>query len=182
MKSMIIACPKAESANKLKNFFIENGFSVSGLCDSGQQVIKLAGQMPGGGVIICTYRLSDMTASELAGRLTVEFDIIVLLKPSQTLDCYCANILSLPLTARKAELLSCVEMLVRTSSLTEKKKCQHEPAPRSEEENDMITRAKSLLMECYFMSEKDAHRFIQKRSMDSGKKLSETARLILSGM
>lgn len=181
MKSILIACPKSESANKLKSFFLGNGFSVYGLCESGQQVLRLAGQMTGG-VIICTYRLGDMTACELADRLPVDFDVIVLLKPSQTLDGCWANVLSLPVTARKSELLACVEMLTRTASLTEKKKKTHEPAPRSDEENDTINRAKALLMSCYSMSENDAHRFIQKRSMDSGKKFSETARLILTGM
>ena len=34
-------------------------------------------------------------------------------------------------------------------------------------------------METYHMTEPQAHRFMQKRSMDSGSKLTDTARLIL---
>ena len=42
-----------------------------------------------------------------------------------------------------------------------------------------IRRAKELLMEVNRMSEAEAHRFLQKRSMDTGAKLADTARLVL---
>ena len=42
-----------------------------------------------------------------------------------------------------------------------------------------IRRAKELLMEVNRMSEAEAHRFLQKYSMDTGLRLAETARLIL---
>lgn len=43
----------------------------------------------------------------------------------------------------------------------------------------LIRRAKELLMEVNRMSEAEAHRFLQKRSMDTGAKLADTARLVL---
>ena len=58
------------------------------------------------------------------------------------------------------------------------------PAPRlhiqrSAEEERLICRAKAVLMEVNLMSEAEAHRFLQKYSMDTGLRLAETARLIL---
>ena len=43
-----------------------------------------------------------------------------------------------------------------------------------------IRDAKAYLMEIHRMSEEQAHRFIQKRSMDTGAKFIDTARMILN--
>ena len=50
---------------------------------------------------------------------------------------------------------------------------------RSEEEKQIIGEAKALLMERHGMTEAEAHRYIQKRSMDAGAKMVQTAKLIL---
>ena len=50
----------------------------------------------------------------------------------------------------------------------------------SKEEQEMITEAKVLLMERNNMTEEEAHHYIQKRSMDNGTGLTETAQMILS--
>ena len=52
---------------------------------------------------------------------------------------------------------------------------------RSEEEMALIDEAKSLLMERHGMTEEQAHRFLQKKSMDSGAKMVQTAKLVLGG-
>ena len=46
----------------------------------------------------------------------------------------------------------------------------------------MLEEAKGLLMERNGMSEEEAHRYIQKCSMDSGTNLVETAEMVLSMM
>ena len=48
------------------------------------------------------------------------------------------------------------------------------------DEQEMIAEAKALLMERNNMTEEEAHRYIQKRSMDNGTGLTETAQMILS--
>ena len=45
---------------------------------------------------------------------------------------------------------------------------------------EMIKQAKELLMERNHMSETEAHRYIQKCSMDSGTNIVETAQMIMS--
>ena len=47
------------------------------------------------------------------------------------------------------------------------------------EEKEILVRAKEQLMVQCNMSEPSAHRFLQKRSMDSGKRLCEIAILVL---
>ena len=46
----------------------------------------------------------------------------------------------------------------------------------------MIAEAKALLMERNNMTEEEAHRYLQKTSMDSGTNLVETAQMVLSMM
>ena len=47
-------------------------------------------------------------------------------------------------------------------------------------EQELIAKAKALLMERNNMTEAEAHRYIQKCSMDSGTNLVETAQMVIS--
>ena len=54
------------------------------------------------------------------------------------------------------------------------------PAQRSQEERELVERAKAVLMGRHGMTEEQAHRFLQKQSMDNGARLTDTARLVLA--
>ena len=62
--------------------------------------------------------------------------------------------------------------------LQRKKKKQ--PGKRTEKEQRIIEDAKQLLMERNNLSESEAHKYIQKLSMDSGNSMVETAEMILA--
>jgi response regulator NasT len=53
---------------------------------------------------------------------------------------------------------------------------------RSEEDSQILSRAKRVLMNRNSLSEDEAHRYIQKRSMENGTGLVETAEMIISLM
>ena len=53
---------------------------------------------------------------------------------------------------------------------------------RSKEQEALIRQAKELLMNRNNMSEEEAHRYLQKSSMDSGTNMVETAEMVLSVM
>ena len=61
-----------------------------------------------------------------------------------------------------------------------RKKLKQIPKERTKEEQELINEAKALLMERNNLSEEEAHQYIQKRSMDNGTGLTETAQMILS--
>ena len=63
---------------------------------------------------------------------------------------------------------------------TSRRKLRSRPKERSKEEQDLINEAKALLMERNNMTESEAHRYIQKCSMDSGTNLVETSQMIIS--
>ena len=72
-----------------------------------------------------------------------------------------------------------VEMMEYTIT-RRRKKLKQIPKERTKEEQELINEAKALLMERNNLSEEEAHRYIQKRSMDNGTGLTETAQMILS--
>ncbi len=63
-----------------------------------------------------------------------------------------------------------------------KRQQRRQPRQRSEEEMQVIQKAKRLLMERNNMTEAQAHRYIQKCSMDSGNDMVETAHMVLQVM
>jgi len=63
-----------------------------------------------------------------------------------------------------------------------RKKEKDKPKPRTDAEKEVINKAKLVLMERNNMTEEEAHRYIQKNSMDSGTNMVEMAEMILSLM
>ena len=63
-----------------------------------------------------------------------------------------------------------------------KKKIKKIPKERTEEEKQLLKDAKELLMGRNNMTEEEAHRYLQKRSMENGTGLVETAQMVLSLM
>ena len=59
------------------------------------------------------------------------------------------------------------------------KRAKAKPAIRTEEEKQVITHAKLMLMQQKGMTEEEAHKYLQKKSMDNGTNLVETAHMIL---
>ena len=56
------------------------------------------------------------------------------------------------------------------------------PKKRSAEEQEIIDKAKAVLMDRNHMSEEEAHRYLQKCSMESGTGLVESAQMVLTLM
>ncbi|OYO67786.1 hypothetical protein CG709_17180 [Lachnotalea glycerini] len=79
------------------------------------------------------------------------------------------------------DLVNTVDMMVLTMD-RRIKKLKSKPRERNEHEKELIQQAKLLLMDRNNMSEEEAHRYIQRCSMDSGTNLVETAQMILTLM
>ena len=77
--------------------------------------------------------------------------------------------------APAAELRGSVNILIQLDEISARAQIPQ----RSQEEQHMIDRAKEALMEKRGFTEAQAHKYLQKRSMETGTKLAETARLIL---
>ena len=86
------------------------------------------------------------------------------------------NIFKMPTPIRREEMLITVRLMLQFGRRVEK---LMRPA-RSAMEQQLVDRAKQALMARFDISEEEAHRRLQKRSMDSGRKLSQTARRVLA--
>ena len=51
---------------------------------------------------------------------------------------------------------------------------------RTQEELELVDAAKTVLMDRHGLTEEQAHRFLQKQSMDNGARLTDTAKLVLA--
>ena len=89
------------------------------------------------------------------------------------------GIVCLPMPLKVYDLVSTLEMMVQTQTRRRKRR-KLQPKERSEEEQILIDQAKALLMERNNMTEAEAHRYIQKCSMDSGTNMVETAQMVMS--
>ena len=78
------------------------------------------------------------------------------------------------------ELVSTIETMAMELYAAEKKKEKIPAKETIRKEQKSIDDAKALLMERNHLSEEEAHKYIQKLSMDSGNNLVETAEMILA--
>lgn len=180
MLSIIIAFPKIEDANNIKMLLIRNGYEVNATCTTGAQAIGIANELDEG-IVISGYRLPDMLYRELNGYLPKGFEMLLLASAQRLLESSEGNIVSLSMPIKGHDLINTLQMMTY-NYMRKKKKERNKPRERSQEERDVIQRAKLLLMDRNNMSEEEAHRYIQKTSMDSGTNLVEMAEMILSLM
>ena len=171
MTRIIVAFPKAENGKNIKNVLVRNGYQVVCVCTNGAQVIQEANGLQDG-IVVCTYKLSDMIYQELVECLPPGFDTIVISTKDQWVENGTPGIVGLAVPLKIHELLSTVEMV---SYNLERKA----PRKRTKEEQELVDRAKAILMERNQMTEDEAHRYLQKTSMDNGTSFTETAQMIL---
>jgi response regulator NasT len=121
-----------------------------------------------------------MHYSELYGYLPREFRMLLVASPAKLQDCTSTDIMCLPMPIHSHELVSTLQTMMFELMRPRKKKARLQPKQRSEQEQKIIRDAKQLLMNRNNMSEEEAHKYIQKVSMDSGNNLVETAQMILA--
>lgn len=176
MISVIVVFPKREVALKIKNILIKNGFDVAGICLTGAQAMRAA-ERHEAGIIVSGIRFVDMVYSELKSDLPDLFEMIVVANSRQWEQYGEGDVILLPLPMKAYDLVETVADLY--GDLNRRlKQIQSKPKQRSSREQGVINQAKSLLMEngC---TEEEAHRYLQKRSMDSGNNMVDTAYMVL---
>ena len=173
MRDVIIASSNRKSAEHIKSILQRDLLFVSEIYQSGAEVLSYASIRPDA-VVVCG-RLSDgLPAVSLAETLPPGFDVVHLVSSSDAYQGFVSNMVELTMPLDRVEFVSVVRTLTQLSSdITSRKKT------RSVEENDLLTLAKRRLCENYGISEREAHRKIQKMSMEQGVRLMDVARKIL---
>lgn len=178
MTNVIVAFSKQEDAKSIKNILMRSGFQVIAVCMSGAQIINQADVL-NSGIVVCGYRFADMMFNEIYECISPNFDMLLISSPERFSNNMPGNIVCLPMPLKIHDLVNTLHMMTEAQIQRRKKKKQ-QPKERSREEQELIDRAKGLLMERNNMSEIEAHRYIQRCSMDSGTNMVETAQMVMS--
>lgn len=173
MTNIIVAFPKQDTARNIKKILMQNGHHVDAVCTTGAQALQNANELDGG-VMVCGYRFADMMYTELHEYLPPQFEMLLVASPGNCGERDVENLVCLSTPLKINELLQTVEMMEYMIT-RRRKKARQKPKERSEEEMNLISEAKALLMERNNLTEEEAHRYMQKRSMDNGTGLTETA-------
>lgn len=174
MARLVVAFASDEAQRRVLRLLSSGGWDCSACCTSGAEVIRTVRKL-GSAIVICGFKLRDMTAGDLAADLR-GCAVLLVLSSAANLDlCGGDNLYKLPTPAARADFFATLDMLRQF----EEKHLRHPPPRRREEEQKLIRSAKELLMDVNRMTEAEAHRFLQKRSMDCGMKLFEMAQYII---
>lgn len=180
MTNIIVVFPKLEDAKSIRNILNRSGLSVTAVCNCGAQAISAADGL-NDGIVICGYRFQDMMYSELYHNLPQYFELLLVTSKVHLQEAQGMGIMSISMPLRTDDLVETVSMMSDIIARKRKKR-KEKPVQRSETDRRLLAEAKKLLMERNHMSESEAHRYIQKCSMDTGTNMVETAKMILSIM
>lgn len=178
MTNIIIALPKLEDARGIKNILVRGGFTVTGICTAGARAISLADGLHDG-IVICSYKLVDMVYTELHDCLPPGFEMLLMASDHLLGQCGGEGIVCLSMPLKTGDLLRTLGMMTEYVE-RRRRKARQVPRTRSAEEESAVAAAKELLMARNHMSEGEAHRYLQKCSMDSGTNMAEAALMILA--
>lgn len=175
MGCVLIAMPKHDDATHLSDLLKNGGIAEEVyVCTTGSDILRKTEDMDVH-VVICTRHFSDMGYEELSSYLPGTVSILLLTKDA-TLVPFSSNVMRLLMPFKPADLVNTVQMLLPYHPYFERKK--KKPA-RSTGEQQVIDKAKHILMERNEMTEPEAYRYLQKTSMDTGRSLLETAQMVL---
>lgn len=172
MERIILGFSKDETAEKMSRMLSGSGYDIEANCHSKAELIR-AIRNTGTDIAVMGFKLYDATVNDVFEDLPDGVRLAAMVKSEQQQLISHEEIFIIPLPVNRVGLVSGLDVL------TKDLKRQRRPK-RSEADKKIIDKAKRILMEKHMMSEEQAHRFIQKRSMDTGSKAVDTAKFILS--
>ena len=173
MIDIIVVFPQIKDGQGIRNLLVRNGYRVGIACTSGAQAKSYMDNIDYG-IIVCGYKFSDMMYSELFHDLGPTFEMLLVASRAKLEEGVADGIVCVEMPLKSYDLLNTLEMI--------RKKGRQKPKERNVAQKAIIEEAKKLLMDTRNMTEEEAHRFIQKSSMDSGTNMVETAQMVLQIM
>ena len=166
MNHLIVAFETEAASRRVCELLAASTLPVRSVCRSGAEVLRMV-QYMGGGVVICGVKLTDMTADQLYDDLDGQAYLLAAAKPEALEMCENPRIFRLPLPTNRYALAAAVQMLTQLEGMS--------ASAHSRPDQEIIQKAKILLETNGSMTEEEAHRYLQKRSMQSRRKMAEVA-------
>ena len=180
MVGIIVAFPSKDDAVNIRILLVRYGMDVTGVCTTGAKALQYADAVDEG-IVLCGYKMKDMMYTELREYLPKDFEMLLIASPDKWAGDGVDGVVCLSMPLKVYDLMNTMEMLLQTMERRRRRK-KAEKKNRSPKQREVITRAKELLMYRNHMSEEEAHRYLQKCSMESGTNMVETAEMVLSVM
>ena len=177
MINIITAFSRSNEAKSIKDLLVRSGFNCTGIASTGAEVLNLADDLVDG-IVVCGYKFPDMLYDELKEYLGENFDMLLVTKRASLVERENTGVICLEMPLKVNDLIDTLSMMVENAERRRRKR-RETPRFRSTEEQEIINAAKALLMERNSMSEDEAHKYLQKSSMDSGTNMVESAQMVL---
>lgn len=174
MSRIIVAFAHNASREKIGQLIEHCGHELRGSFRSGAETLRAVRKM-GCGVVVCGYKLADMTADELIANLGPTAQVLVAASPMnlEMVESPAAHRIASPIS--KVEFREMLEKLV----VADAQQARGHVPQRTPEETALINHAKALLI-ARGMTEAQAHSTLQQRSMRNRCKLTETAQQVIA--
>ena len=180
MVAIIVVFPSKDNAVSIRNLLVRYGMDVAGVCTTGAKALQYADTAEDG-IVVCGYKMKDMMFTELREYLPEEFEMLLIASPEKWTGEEADGMVCLPVPLKVYDLINTMEMLLKSIERRRRKR-KMERKDRGPKQREVIAKAKRLLMDRNHMSEEEAHRYLQKCSMESGTNMVETAEMVLSVM
>ena len=113
--------------------------------------------------------------------LPESFDMLLVASQDKWSDGLAQGVMGLSMPIKVYDLMNTIEMML-TDIDRRRRKRKKQLKNRDPKQQETVRKAKELLMARNNMTEEEAHRYLQKSSMDSGTNMVETAEMVLSIM
>ena len=174
MDRIVVAFANEEAQRRILRLLASDGWEPAACCASGAEAIRTVRKL-GSAIVVCGFKLRDITANDLAADLQGTA-LLMVVSSAVNLDfCQGDNLYKLPTPISRSDFFATLDLMRQF----EEAHLHHAPPKRKEADQQLIRKAKELLMDTNRMTESEAHRFLQKRSMDAGMKLADMAQYIL---
>ncbi len=175
MEKVIVAFESEKTSHRIKDILEQEYTASCILCRSADQV-RRAIHKSHISTVVCGYKFPDGSAEDLFADLPITCSMLMVATNDMLEMCEEKDIFKLAAPVSKRDLIATVQMLLQMSHRLEK----FVRPQRKQEEQSLVEEAKAILIRRNGMTEEQAHRYLQKKSMDSGMKMVQMAEVILA--
>lgn len=184
---VVIADADTENRQKLKDMLTQAGYMVVGVVEDGRSALKVIFQAEPD-VVIMNARLPGSEGLEIARTIEEHRAApVILLTEAHEQDfvgeaatTWIFGYLIKPVDDK--QLFMAIEIAIASFKRIIKLEEENKKLRKTLEERKLVERAKGLLMEIKSMSERDAYKYMQRKSMDNCVPIVKVARHIINSL
>ena len=173
---LLIAAPQGVAA-KLQGILATAGIAPDAVYATGEEA--LCAQTDAHALLLTSWRLEDMTGPELVRKLPAAGIMMIVPGDYDPKELEGTDVLTLHNPISQDALIQAVRAMCYCGAKMQALEKKAQKLERQLAERKIIERAKGRLMDALKLSEKDAHYRMQKKSMDTGRRIVDVAQEIL---